>query len=165
MTNKYIAIFALLSLSPVHCLVVVQHSQPVVVHQGEVVSLFCQSDQEFQTCSWLLPNQKTCGPLSTTQKMCRSAGQQGSNIHFTGTNTNCSIKINGVQSGQSGMWTCRIEKDGDEVEAQNIQLTAAHQANVEFDGEIFGEYLISNKGEELTGEMCAQPPCIILYLR
>ena len=63
------------------------------------------------------------------------------------------------------MWACRIEKDGDEVEAQNIQLTAAHQANVEFDGEIFGEYLISNKGEELTGEMCAQPPCIILYLR
>ena len=164
MTNKYIAIFALLSLSFVHCLVVVQHSQPVVVHQGEVVSLFCQSDQEFQSCSWLLPNQKTCGPLSTTQKMCRSAGQQGSNIHFTGTNTNCSIKINGVQSAQSGKWTCRLEKDGDLVEAQNIQLTAAHQANVEFDGEVFGEYLISNKGEKLAGEMCPQTH-IILSLR
>ena len=160
MSNKYLAIFALLNLCPVHCLVVARHSPPVVVNQGEVASLFCQSDQQFQTCSWLLPNQRTCGPLSPTQKMCRSAGQQGSNIHFTGSNTNCSIKINGVQSAQSGKWTCRLEKDGDFVEAENIQLTAAHQANVEFDGEVFGEYLISNKGEELAGEMCPQ---IILF--
>ena len=157
MTNKYLAIFALLNLGPVHCLKVVQHSQPVVVHQGEVASLFCQPDQEFETCSWLLPNQRTCGPLSARQKTCRGAGQHGSNIHFTGSNTNCSIKINGVQSAQSGKWTCRIEKDGDVVEVENIELTAAHQANVEFDGEVFGEYLISNKGEELTGEISPQP--------
>ena len=153
MTNKYLAIAALLNLGPGHGLKVLQHSPPLVVHQGEVATLFCQSDQEVESCSWLLPNQRTCGPLSTSQRMCRSAGQDGSNIHFTGTNTNCSIKINGVQSAQSGKWTCSLEKDGTVVEAENIQLTAAHQANLDFDGEVFGGYLISNKGEEETGEM------------
>ena len=148
MTNKYIAILALLNLGPGHGLRVVQHSPPTVVHQGEVATLFCQSDQEMESCTWMLPNQRTCGPLSSSQRQCRSAGQDGSNIHFTGSNTNCSIKINGVEGAQSGRWTCSLEKDGNVVEAENIQLTAAHQANLDFDGEVFGGYLISNKGED-----------------
>ena len=155
MTNKYLAIVALLNLGPGEALVVVQHSPPAIVHQGEVASLFCQSDLEFDSCTWLLPNQRTCGPLSATQRMCRSAGQEGSNIHFTGSSTNCSIKINGVQSAQSGLWACSLEKDGDLVVADNIQLVAAHQANLDFDGEVFGGYLISNTGEKLTGEMAS----------
>merc|ERR1712241_117661 len=138
MTNKCLAIVSLLSLGPVQGLRVVQHSPPVVVHQGEGASLFCKSDQEYERCSWILPNNRTCGPLSSSQRMCRSAGESGSNIYFTGTNTTCSIQINRVQGAQSGKWTCRLEKGGDVVKAENIQLTAALQANVDIDGEVFG---------------------------
>ena len=71
MTNKYLVIVSLLSLGPALGLRVVQHSPPVVVHQGEGASLFCKSDLEYERCSWILPNNRTCGPLSSSQRMCR----------------------------------------------------------------------------------------------
>ena len=37
----------------------------------------------------------------------RSAGAAGQNILFTGTETNCQIKINSVKNEQSGDWVCR----------------------------------------------------------
>ena len=44
------------------------------------------------------------------------------------------------------MCICSLQKDSDVVVATNIQLTAAMQANVDWDGEVYGGYLISNRG-------------------
>ena len=50
---------------------------------------------------------KEINPLLNLALPPRSAGAAGQNILFTGTETNCQIKINSVKNEQSGDWVCR----------------------------------------------------------
>ena len=50
---------------------------------------------------------KEINPLPNLALPPRSAGAAGQNILFTGTETNCQIKINSVKNEQSGDWVCR----------------------------------------------------------
>ena len=108
MTNiKYIFLVSLICCRA-DSIRVLSHSPPQIVLHGKNAVLFCSSDEEFDTCSWLLPNQEVCGPLSTTQGMCR--GAHTSNIHFNGDKTNCSIRIDDLEGPHSGSWTCRSHR-------------------------------------------------------
>merc|ERR1712215_159126 len=115
------------------CIQVVRYSPPSVVKGGEDTELFCDTDTEFEHCSWYLPSGVKCGPLSETQSMCRASN----NIHFKGTNTSCKIQIQQVKSDQSGSWTCSISKEGGEVNT-TVELTEAMAATVDWSGGIFG---------------------------
>ena len=96
----------MLALSQCDGLRVLSHSPPDIVEEGEVAHLFCQGDGRFDSCTWDVPGGRRCGPLSSTQSVCRAA----SNIHYTGTRTNCSIRIDGLKREQSGYWNCRCRR-------------------------------------------------------
>ena len=145
MTLTRTSTFLSLLLHSALALKVVRHSPPVEVLQGEEAHLFCEADERFDSCVWELPSGARCGPLSSTQSMCRSAP----NIHWTGGPTNCSIRIDGLKEDQSGLWNCSLRIDNEVAVATNMEVTVGQKASVDWDGDVYGEYLISNRGEEI----------------
>jgi len=113
---------------------------PSVVRDGEDAGLFCEADQEFDSCYWYLPGEEgvKCGPLTPTQSMCRSSN----NIHFNGSTTNCQILIKPLKSDQSGEWTCSLIKDGVSVNS-TVQITKAMQATLDWGDGIFGTVVLT----------------------
>eukprot|EP00092_Neocalanus_flemingeri_P041926 GFUD01045661.1.p1 GENE.GFUD01045661.1~~GFUD01045661.1.p1 ORF type:complete len:430 (-),score=121.11 GFUD01045661.1:52-1341(-) len=128
-------LFSLVLVSASHSLEVVRTSLPSIVEAGEDARLFCEADEEFDSCYWYLPGEEgvRCGPLTQTQSMCRSVN----NIHFNGTSTNCQILIKQLKNEQSGDWVCSLNKDGVTVNS-TVQLTGAMQATLDWGEGIFG---------------------------
>ena len=67
------ALGALCLLPASSALQVVRQSMPSAVRDGEDATLFCEADEEFDSCYWYLPGVEggKCGPLTPTQSMCR----------------------------------------------------------------------------------------------
>ena len=65
-------LFILLFVSTAFGLEVINKSSSNVVLDGEDATLWCEGDEEFDTCTWFTPDEETkCGPLTPTQSMCR----------------------------------------------------------------------------------------------
>jgi len=133
---RHLASVLLVLHSVIFCsqgLEIISISPDVIVKQGEDATLSCEGDMEWDTCTWHLPTGARCGPLTTTQTSCRSAGAAGQNILFTGTETNCQIKINSVKNEQSGDWVCSLELDGTSVNSSSTKIIEAQPANVDWE--------------------------------
>merc|ERR1719348_2642172 len=117
---------------------VLDKSPDLAVKQGEGVTIFCQADQDLESCSWFTPQGTRCGPLSQTQKMCRVYD----NIHFNGSAANCQIFIKDLKNEQSGAWTCSLSaEDGSEVN-RTVRVTEAIRGNLEWDDDLFGTFYL-----------------------
>lgn len=134
------ALGALCLLPASSALQVVRQSMPSAVRDGEDATLFCEADEEFDSCYWYLPGVEggKCGPLTPTQSMCRSTN----NIHFNGSTTNCKILIKPLKNDQSGDWVCSLQKDGMAVNS-TLQLTKAMKATLDWSDGIFGTIVLT----------------------
>ena len=99
---KYLLLLSMIWMSS-YCVEVVRVSEDVTVKQGEDVTLECEADGQFDTCTWFLPSGGRCGPLSSSQKMCRAS----TNIHFNGSDTSCIITVKNIREKDNGNWLCR----------------------------------------------------------
>ena len=70
---KVTALVTLCLVSASQSLEIVRTSNPSIVTAGEDGQLFCEADEEFDSCYWYLPGEEgvKCGPLTQTQSMCR----------------------------------------------------------------------------------------------
>jgi len=119
-------------------------SEDMTVKQGEDVTLECEADGHFDTCTWHLPSGGHCGPLSSSQKMCRAS----TSIHFNGSDTSCIITVKNIREKDNGNWLCSLEENGNEVNSsRSVHVTEARKPIVEFEGVGIGSLEITNRGE------------------
>jgi len=132
-------LFILLCVSTTFGLEVINKSSSSVVLDGEDATLWCEGDEEFDTCTWFTPDEETkCGPLTPTQSMCR----QVSNVHFNGSSTNCKILVKALKNSQSGEWTCSLEKAGVAVNS-SVLVTKAIKGSMHWGNDIYGTIILT----------------------
>jgi len=134
-------------------------SSSVVLKQGEDAEIFCNTDQAFDSCVWYTPTGKRC-QMSVDSRMCRAYD----NIHFNGSDFECRIVVKDVKLEQSGLWTCSVAKEGEEVN-ETVSVTEALRATVEWDDDLFGTlYLTAGQPETVTCKaVMARPKGEIIY--
>ena len=101
----------------------------VVLQQYESHLLFCESDENFETCSWIMKNEYsktdcnscTVSYLEINEKHGNQCNECMENISWNITSKRCGIQITEIAPSHHGKYECVLNGFGDSVQGVNNQ--------------------------------------------